>query len=87
VSRVDHPDAVAAWPRCPRQWDHLREWGWDALPLAELLRWEVERGTHRKDLPAGAARLLREYLVLADLPQRLHEARQIAEARAQARKG
>jgi len=64
------------------RWAGLRAWGQDALPLSEVIRWEVERGTHEAWLTAGGARLLREYLVLRDWPQSMAEARAVKEARA-----
>lgn len=76
VGRVDHQDAVVSWPGCPRQWAAVRRWGQDALSLADICKWEVDRGTHlRADLPAGSARILREYMVLAEWPERIAKAK------------
>lgn len=82
VGRQDHPDVIVSWPGCPRQWAAMRRWGQDAISLADQLRWEVDRGAHmRPDLPAGSARLLREYLSLRDWPTRMAEARAVRAAR------
>ena len=46
-----------------------------------IVRWEIERGTHhRRDIPAGDARLYREYLTLAPWIESIHLARLKAEA-------
>lgn len=85
VGRQDHQDAVVSWPGCPRQWGHVRRWGQDVIGLADCLRWEVSRGTHlRADLPAPSARLFREYLVLSEWPQKVADARAVANAKAKA---
>jgi hypothetical protein len=65
--------ATIWWPGCPRRWDYPYRYGGEALPLSEILRWEIERGTHRRRLSAGGSRLLREYTRVRDLPQMMAE--------------
>jgi len=85
LRREDHPDAIVSWPGCPRQWAGARHWGQDVITLADCLRWEVDRGTHRRsDISAGAARLLREYIVLSEWPSRIAEARAARKAKEKA---
>jgi len=63
--RLGHPDYVTSWTGCPMQWARLRTWGLDELPLSEIVKFEIERDTHkRRDIPAGDARIYREYLTL-----------------------
>lgn len=81
-----HPDTapgiVVRWPQCPRKWDVLYRCGVDVLPLANVVEWAWEQGAHRDPLlPAGGARLLREWHRTKDLPGRLLEIRHYEETK------
>lgn len=82
VARPNGPDAVAAWPRCVRNFQGLRPHGAELLPLSELLAWEHERGTHQHPhLTAGQAQLFRHWLRYRPIPESLLEVRAIEEAK------
>ena len=73
--KLDHPDAVISWPKCPSSYLCLREWGQDKLPLSDIIEWIVERGEHRaKNYPASASRVVREFLAIRDKPDILWKA-------------
>lgn len=70
------PDIVARWPRCPRNWDVLYRCGVDLIPPSDVVQWAWEQGAQRDPmLPAGGARLLREWRRIRDIPGKLLEIR------------
>ena len=84
-SRLDDPDNVITWPRCPRTYQAVRPAGQDWLSLHRIVEWAHERRAHlSRDLSAGGARLMREWLRIREIPGQLLEARHIEEAKGKA---
>lgn len=83
TTHMDHPDAVVAWPKCPWNWDRIRQQGSDWLRLSDVLSWHHELGTHKNPrLTVGSASLMRRWWTWRELPQRIAELRALDEAKA-----
>jgi hypothetical protein len=81
----DPPRPLVFWPGCPRQWAALWQVydgpGGQVRPV-DYVRWEYERGAHEGDLTPTGSILLRDWMRMAGLPEKVKEYRDFKEREA-----